>query len=40
MSRYWTILFTSLFFAQNPVSDQGLDIVTEPGMLVEISGAN
>ena len=38
--RYLTIIFFALTYAQNPVSDQGMDIVTEPGMLVEISGSN
>ena len=40
MLRYLTIIFFALTYAQNPVSDQGMDIVTEPGMLVEISGSN
>ena len=38
--RYLTIIFFALTYAQNPVSDQGMDIVIEPGMLVEISGSN
>ena len=37
--RNLLLLLLSLSFAQNPVSDQGVDIVTEPGMLVEISGS-
>ena len=40
MLRYLIILLSALSYAQNPVSDQGVDIVTEPGMLVEISGSN
>ena len=38
--KKWLILFLSVAVAQNPISDPGENIATEPGFTVTLSGAN
>ena len=40
MKRFILILISSFLIPQNPVSDQGLDQIVEPGSIVTISGAD
>ena len=40
MKKYILFILTALLIPQNPVSDQGLDQIVEPGQLVTISGSD
>ena len=40
MKRVFALIFISFLVSQNPVSDQGLDQIVEPGAVVTISGSD